>query len=98
VRVLYNSDLSFSQRLYGPLDVDLCRVKVHEPLGLVVRQSLLYVRDMLPKACFQAIVRLEEVSYDDRDDEVFVYNSYFIEKPPLSCCLYYIEYLHYNLL
>ncbi|KAL8603356.1 hypothetical protein ACOMHN_039719 [Nucella lapillus] len=61
VRVLYNSDLSFSQRLYGALDVDLCRVKLHEPLELVVRQSLLYVRDMVPKPCFLALIRLEEV-------------------------------------
>lgn len=62
VRVLYNSDFSFSQRLYGALDVDLCRVKLHEPLRLVVQQSLLYVRDMVPKPCFLALTRLEEVS------------------------------------
>lgn len=62
VRVLYNSDFSFSQRLYGVLDVDLCRVKLHEPLRLVVQQSLLYVRDMVPKPCFLALTRLEEVS------------------------------------
>ncbi|XP_076468773.1 uncharacterized protein LOC143299450 isoform X2 [Babylonia areolata] len=62
VRVLYNSDLSFGQRLYGPLDVDLCRVKLHEPLELVVRQSLLYVRDMVPRPCFLALIRLEEMT------------------------------------
>lgn len=61
VRVLYNSDHSFSHRLYGALDVDLCRVKLHEPLSLVVQQSLLYIRDMVPPACFQALIRLEEV-------------------------------------
>nr|KAG5711366.1 hypothetical protein BaRGS_006063 [Batillaria attramentaria] len=62
VRVMYNSDFSFSQRLYSPLDVDLCRVKLHEPLNMVVQQSLLYVRDMVPRPCFQALVRLEEMS------------------------------------
>ncbi|XP_070192982.1 uncharacterized protein [Littorina saxatilis] len=62
VRVMYNSDFSFSKRLYGPLDVDLCRVKLHEPLRLVVAQSLLYVRDMVPKPCFLALTRLEEMT------------------------------------
>ncbi|XP_025106751.1 uncharacterized protein LOC112571726 isoform X2 [Pomacea canaliculata] len=62
VRVLYNSDHSFSHRLYGALDVDLCRVKLHEPLSLVVQQSLLYIRDMVPPACFQALIRLEEIT------------------------------------
>ena len=61
--VLYNSNMSFSQRLYGPLDVDLCRVKLHEPLGQIVQQPLLYVRDMVPKPCFEALVRLHEVLF-----------------------------------
>jgi len=62
LRILYNSDLSFSDRLYGPLDVDLCRVKLHEPLMSIIQQPLLYVRDMVPKPCFEALVRLNEVS------------------------------------
>ncbi|XP_062581954.1 uncharacterized protein LOC134243735 isoform X3 [Saccostrea cucullata] len=61
VRVLYNSDLSFSERLYGPLDVDLCRVKLHEPLGQIVQQPLLYVRDMVPKPCFQGLLNLHQI-------------------------------------
>lgn len=59
---MYHSNLSFSERLYGPLDVDLCRVKLHEPLGQIVQQPLLYVRDMVPKPCFDALVKLHEVS------------------------------------
>ncbi|XP_041347622.1 uncharacterized protein LOC121367489 isoform X2 [Gigantopelta aegis] len=62
VRVLFNSDVSFSSRLYGPLDVDLCRIKLHEPLSIITEQSLLYVRDMVPKPCFQALVKLKELS------------------------------------
>ena len=62
VVVLYNSNFSFSSRLYGPLDVDLCRVKLHEPLRQIVRQPLLYIRDMVPKPCFEALVKLNEVS------------------------------------
>ena len=61
VEVLYHSDLSFSDRMYGPLDVDVCRIKLHEPLSIIVQQPLLYVRDMVPKACFEALVKLEEV-------------------------------------
>lgn len=61
VRVLYNSDLSFSDRLYGPLDVDLCRVKLHEPLSQIIQQPLLYVRDMVPKPCFQGLLNLHQV-------------------------------------
>ena len=59
--VLYNSNLTFSTRLYGPLDVDLCRVKLHEPLRQIVKQPLLYIRDMVPKPCFEALVKLHEV-------------------------------------
>ena len=61
MRVLYNSDLSFSERLYGPLDVDLCRVKLHEPLSQIIQQPLLYVRDMVPKPCFQGLLNLHQV-------------------------------------
>jgi hypothetical protein len=63
VTVLYHSNLSFSERLYGPLDVDLCRVKLHEPLVQIVQQPLLYVRDMVPKPCFDALVKLHEVRH-----------------------------------
>ncbi|GFS25099.1 hypothetical protein ElyMa_003432800 [Elysia marginata] len=62
VRVLYNSDLSFSRRLYGPLDVDLCRVKLHEPLSVIVQQSLLYIRDMVFRPCFDALMKLDQVA------------------------------------
>ncbi|PIK33636.1 hypothetical protein BSL78_29553, partial [Apostichopus japonicus] len=46
--VLYNSDFTFRERKYASLDVDLCRVKLHEPLSVIVQQPLLYVRDMVP--------------------------------------------------
>ena len=61
IDILYNSDLSFRERLYGPLDVDLCRIKLHEPLSVIVQQPLLYIRDMVPKACFDALVKLDQV-------------------------------------
>ncbi|KAK3601780.1 hypothetical protein CHS0354_016147 [Potamilus streckersoni] len=61
VKVLFNSNLTFSKRLYGPLDVDLCRVKLHEPLEDIVCQSLLYVRDMVPKPCFEGLIKLYQI-------------------------------------
>nr|XP_022302036.1 uncharacterized protein LOC111110021 isoform X1 [Crassostrea virginica]XP_022302037.1 uncharacterized protein LOC111110021 isoform X1 [Crassostrea virginica]XP_022302039.1 uncharacterized protein LOC111110021 isoform X1 [Crassostrea virginica] len=76
VRVLYNSDLSFSERLYGPLDVDLCRVKLHEPLSQIIQQPLLYVRDMVPKPCFQGLLNLHQVMNSNVMKDV-VRNSLF---------------------
>jgi len=64
IQVLYNSDFAFSERLYGTLDVDLTRVKLHEPLPLIVQQPLLFVRDMVPKGCFLALTKLDEVSME----------------------------------
>ncbi|GFO44998.1 hypothetical protein PoB_007150300 [Plakobranchus ocellatus] len=66
VQVLYNSDLSFSRRLYGPLDVDLCRVKLHEPLSVIVQQSLLYIRDMVFRPCFDALMKLDQIMRSDK--------------------------------
>uniref|UniRef100_A0A2C9L5S2 Uncharacterized protein n=1 Tax=Biomphalaria glabrata TaxID=6526 RepID=A0A2C9L5S2_BIOGL len=63
VKVLYNSNLSFSRRLYGSLDVDLCKVKLHEPLRLIVQQPLLYIRDMVFRPCYDALIRLHQVRY-----------------------------------
>nr|KAI8733024.1 hypothetical protein BgiMline_028969 [Biomphalaria glabrata] len=62
VKVLYNSNLSFSRRLYGSLDVDLCKVKLHEPLRLIVQQPLLYIRDMVFRPCYDALIRLHQIT------------------------------------
>ena len=72
VEVLYHSDLSFRERLYGPLDVDLCRIKLHEPLSVIVQQPLLYVRDMVPKPCFEALVKLDEVRVTQYNHSVYL--------------------------
>ena len=58
---LYNSDMMFSERKYAALDVDLCRIKLHEPLSVIVKQPLLYVRDMVPRPCLQALIKLDQV-------------------------------------
>ena len=59
--VLYNSDLMFGERKYAALDVDLCRIRLHEPLSVIVQQPLLYVRDMVPKPCLDALMKLNQV-------------------------------------
>ena len=61
VKVLYNSDLTFGRRLYGALDVDLTRVKLHQPLNMIVQQPLLFVRDMVPRSCFVSLTKLDQV-------------------------------------
>ncbi|XP_071485699.1 uncharacterized protein [Diadema antillarum] len=63
---LYNSDMMFSERTYAALDVDLCRIKLHEPLSVIVRQPLLYVRDMVPRPCFEALIKLDQLVGQDK--------------------------------
>ena len=69
--VLYNSDLMFGERQYAALDVDLCRIRLHEPLSVIVQQPLLYVRDMVPKGCLDALMKLNQVCmpslFEERD-------------------------------
>ncbi|CAH1265877.1 KIAA1257 [Branchiostoma lanceolatum] len=60
-KVLYNSEMTFRRRLYAELDVDLCRVRLHEPISVIVQQPLLYVRDMVPKPCFDSLARIDKM-------------------------------------
>jgi hypothetical protein len=53
--------MAFSERLYASLDVDLCHVCLHEPLSHIVSQPLVYVQDMIPQLCYDAIMALDNV-------------------------------------
>ena len=63
VKVLYNSAMNFSTRLYASLDVDLLRIKLFEPLENIVKKPLLYIRDMAPKPGVEALLKLYQVFY-----------------------------------
>ncbi|XP_035193411.1 uncharacterized protein KIAA1257 homolog isoform X3 [Oxyura jamaicensis] len=58
LEILYNSQLSFSQRLYTDLEAVFYHFCLCMPLFTIVKQPLLYVRGMIPWACFQALSRL----------------------------------------
>jgi hypothetical protein len=61
IQVLYNSSMAFSKRIYGSLDIDIFKVKLFESLDNIVQKPLLYVRDMTPKASFDALVKLQQL-------------------------------------
>ncbi|MEE6501572.1 hypothetical protein FKM82_004251 [Ascaphus truei] len=61
LEILYNSELSFHERLYKDLGVMLRHIRLHEPLSSIMKQPLLYVRDMVPSLCFQALSRLDYI-------------------------------------
>ena len=50
-----------SHRLYGVMDVDLKHTWLNEPLTFMVHQPRLYVRHLVPRACFHAVTKLYQV-------------------------------------
>ncbi|OXB65350.1 hypothetical protein ASZ78_016994, partial [Callipepla squamata] len=58
LEILYNSQLSFRQRLYTDLEAIFYHFRLCKPLFSIVKQPLLYVRGTVPWACFQALSRL----------------------------------------
>ena len=61
-QVFYNSEYTFSERLYGSLDVDLPRIHLYQPLSELVRQSAIFVRDCVPQPCLRTLLCLSELS------------------------------------
>ncbi|XP_047133275.1 uncharacterized protein FLJ43738 isoform X1 [Hydra vulgaris] len=56
-RILYNSKMSFSMRLYTSLDFNTRCIKLNQPISMIVKHSLIYVR-MFPRLCFKAIQKV----------------------------------------
>jgi len=61
IEVLYNSDYTFSERLYGELDVEICCVRLHQPLRQLVKMSQPYVWNKIPHHCFRGLMCINEV-------------------------------------
>ncbi|XP_073732201.1 uncharacterized protein cfap92 isoform X2 [Misgurnus anguillicaudatus] len=58
VTVLYNSDLSFSVRLYDTLDVGLSPIYLPNPLETIMSEPLMFIRNMIPHGCLEAMKRI----------------------------------------
>ena len=58
---LYDTSLTFKNRLYSALDVDLCRVRLHQSFAEIMNQPLIYIRDIIPRDCLECVLRLNQV-------------------------------------
>lgn len=62
VRVFYNSECTFSTRLYGALDVDITAVTIPRPISELVGRAAFYARGgVVPEPCFRALLRLSDL-------------------------------------
>ncbi|KFP96300.1 Uncharacterized protein FLJ43738, partial [Haliaeetus albicilla] len=66
LEILYNSQLSFHQRRYTDLEAIFYHFRLCQPLFTIMKQPLLYVRGMIPWACFQALSRLNYLCHSKR--------------------------------
>uniref|UniRef100_A0A8C4U6V5 Cilia and flagella associated protein 92 (putative) n=1 Tax=Falco tinnunculus TaxID=100819 RepID=A0A8C4U6V5_FALTI len=63
LEILYNSQLSFHQRLYADRGAIFRHFCLCQPLFTLTKQPLPYVRGELPRACFQALSRHDLLCY-----------------------------------
>ncbi|XP_034962164.2 uncharacterized protein CFAP92 isoform X3 [Zootoca vivipara] len=61
LQIFYNSHFSFHQRLYVDLEAILLHIRLCKPLSNIVNQPLLYIKDMVPLQCFEALIRLDSI-------------------------------------
>ena len=59
--VIFNSKMTFRNRMYANLEVELFTIKLFEPLEEIVKKPLLYIRDMTPKTSFDALIKINQV-------------------------------------
>lgn len=63
LEILYDSQLSFSQRLYTDLEAIFYHFHLCKPLFSIAKQPLLYVRGAVSWACFQALSRYDSSKF-----------------------------------
>ncbi|XP_058026006.1 uncharacterized protein CFAP92 isoform X1 [Ahaetulla prasina] len=74
LQIFYNSHLSFHKRLYIDLEAILLHIRLCKPLSSIMKQPLLYLRDMVPQPCFEALSRLDFICHSKKLREVVHYN------------------------
>ncbi|KAM6468061.1 uncharacterized protein CFAP92 isoform 1-T2 [Liasis olivaceus] len=70
LQIFYNSHLSFHKRLYIDLEAVLLHIRLCKPLSSIMKQPLLYIRDMVPQPCFEALSRLDYICHSKKLREV----------------------------
>ncbi|OBS81170.1 hypothetical protein A6R68_20639, partial [Neotoma lepida] len=63
-KVLYDSRLLFSRRLYADLETILYHVHLFRPVSLLLRYPALYVRGAVSRMAFQALIRIHDICHN----------------------------------
>ncbi|XP_032094979.1 uncharacterized protein KIAA1257 homolog [Thamnophis elegans] len=74
LQIFYNSHLCFHKRLYINLESILLHVRLCKPLSSLMKQALLYIRDMVPQPCFEALSRLDYICHSKKLRDVVHYS------------------------
>ncbi|XP_074139793.1 uncharacterized protein CFAP92 isoform X2 [Sminthopsis crassicaudata] len=69
-QVLYNSDLTFHDRLYSDLDAVLYHIHLCKPLSSLLRESVIYVRGLIPQPSLQALIKLDTICHSKKLKDV----------------------------
>ncbi|XP_043832261.1 uncharacterized protein KIAA1257 homolog [Dromiciops gliroides] len=68
--IFYNSELSFHERLYADLDTMLYHIHLCKPLTSLVKQSMIYVRGLIPQPSFQALIKIDAICQSQKLKDV----------------------------